>query len=444
MEWLFGVDDPLPPADKKPDISLPSQAEVDHYCADLTRGSEGGGGIYLETEVISRYFLSEVWAASFLEREGRSTSPLMKAWPAFEGEDDLPRLIEEYDVRPPMSNAMGLADHIYQGVSFSFTSRMIAAYMDLAAHKNSGIRIIEVSGGTGSSTGLVLEAYPARANTRVPLRDTITTTSPASLPASSPKPRNDTWTRQAVCNSTLNVERDPVEQGFAAVSRDVAIGVARQPASSFAAYKPCLGNDSLRLLPLPGWRLSTQEDLAALLQEHTNARFDDLCDIESINSFISIASVYDKCICLCVRIKVQPGPLMKETVLRVTDLIRTILADKQEADLREEDIRLHTKEPEPTNIEGRPDIGGGEPPELRFSPGRLDSFQFGQDASAPLPRQGDEMSVLVKTTGIDFKDVMAALNRVSGDYIGQEFSGLSPTPVPGPKSPSVPATRCVA
>ncbi|KAI1505023.1 hypothetical protein F5X99DRAFT_431130, partial [Biscogniauxia marginata] len=63
------------------------------------------------------------------------------------------------------------------------------------------------------------------------------------------------------------------------------------------------------------------------------------------------------------------------------------------------------------------------PLELRFTPGRLDSFHFGPDTSTLRPLQEDEVRISVKGTGINFKDVIVALNQVNDDHIVQDFAG---------------------
>lgn len=75
------------------------------------------------------------------------------------------------------------------------------------------------------------------------------------------------------------------------------------------------------------------------------------------------------------------------------------------------------------------EVGGGEETgdealELNFSPGRLDSFHFVQSRGTSPPLEESEIRILVKATGINFRDVLVALNQVSADHIGQEFAGV--------------------
>ncbi|RYO89820.1 hypothetical protein DL766_005136 [Monosporascus sp. MC13-8B] len=314
----------------------------------------------------------------------------------------------------------------------------IAAYMDVAAHKNSGIRIIEVGAGTGSSTSLVIEVLSCQGKYKgsSPRYDhyDYTDISPSFF-AKAQKQYADRADRMQF--RTLNVERDPVEKGFAAVPYDVVISVAETPLAVLdpnktvtggrlvlsEPYQPWFSNDSLRLWVSPGMgALSPAHDKGLQTDSlgHTGCEeIPQTPEAAMISPFVKTIT-REKQTLSYVYISVQPGPSIKETVLRVIDHIRTILADKQEADLRKEEGIVYIPR---TRY---------RPLELRFSPGSLDSFQ---DASAPLPLQGDEIRVLVKATGINFKDAIVSLNQISGDHIGQEFAGVVTDASPKPEIP---------
>lgn len=129
-------------------------------------------------------------------------------------------------------------------------------------------------------------------------------------------------------------------------------------------------------------------------------------------------------------------------IARVLDYNRTATQDEIETELLERDGIFdiprvveapHINElnrledggsaPEPVDTNGAvgSDLG---PLELCFSFGRLDSLHFRPDNTASLPLQDDEVRVHVKATGINFKDVVVALNEVLDDHIGQEFAGI--------------------
>jgi acyl transferase domain-containing protein/NADPH:quinone reductase-like Zn-dependent oxidoreductase len=83
------------------------------------------------------------------------------------------------------------------------------------------------------------------------------------------------------------------------------------------------------------------------------------------------------------------------------------------------DSTLHGFDVEATEVRGNED-----PIELRFTPGQLDSFHFGPDASAKLPLASGEVFVEVKAAGINFRDVMVVLNQLPASYVGYEYAGI--------------------
>lgn len=140
-------------------------------------------------------------------------------------------------------------------------------------------------------------------------------------------------------------------------------------------------------------------------------------------------------------VNVQSGPQMVQTIMRLLERTRTVPQDQQETEITEVDgaiwiprvveaphinklmdSEIHGYKPQPVEVGGGK--AGEDSLELRFSPGRLDSFHFGHDAMASQPLRSNEVRVSVKATGINFKDIMVALNQVSDDHIGQEFAGV--------------------
>lgn len=255
----------------KPDISLLSQAGIEEYCRQYTSGMPRGG-LDRETEVICRHFLSAMlesltalpvkhskrhldryveWAKRFLEHESESTMVLEKTWPGFEDDGVRPRLIEEYasslkqrqlivsygrNLVPIASGELdplellfngGIAESLYQSPLFSCTAHRVAAYMDLLAHKDSDIKVIEVGAGTGSTTTPILEALSrhgrfAGASARVSHYD-FTDISPSFLAEAQERYAAHAGRMRF---KTLDIERDPEEQGFELGSYDVVIAAA--------------------------------------------------------------------------------------------------------------------------------------------------------------------------------------------------------------------------
>ncbi|KAI1080984.1 hypothetical protein F5B20DRAFT_588940 [Whalleya microplaca] len=254
----------------KPDISLLSQHEIEEYCCQKTRGMPGQG-IDRETEIICRHFMSNAlealpddsvilkpdlqkyvqWARRFLKHEKGTTAELIEHWPGFDQDELRPRLISEYRASSPEKNNIvlfaenllpilagktdpldlmfntGVAESLYQTPLFSLASHRLAAYMDLLAHKDSNINIIEVGAGTGGTTSVILD----------------TLSSQGKFTGSSPRFNRYDFTdispsffvkaqgRYASLLShmrfkTLDIGRDPAGQGFDLSSYDIVIAAS--------------------------------------------------------------------------------------------------------------------------------------------------------------------------------------------------------------------------
>ncbi|KAI0021287.1 hypothetical protein F4780DRAFT_790484 [Xylariomycetidae sp. FL0641] len=258
--------------DWKPDIDFLSPREIEQICEEATHGVPSGG-IGLQKEVVSRHFMSVAleqlqgsppyksskphfqkyveWLHTFLDRETQSTAKLIKGWEGFDKADLRPGLLDEYAARSLADSNLvefgqnlvsvlkeeldpldllfnrGILDSFYQSPVFSFTAQRLGAYMDLLGHKNSDLKIIEVGAGTGSTSTVVLETLYQQ----------------GSHPGSSPRFNQFDFTdispsffakaqeRYAqygdrVRYKILDLERDPIEQGFEAHSYDVVVAAS--------------------------------------------------------------------------------------------------------------------------------------------------------------------------------------------------------------------------
>ncbi|KAI1341943.1 hypothetical protein F5Y15DRAFT_406440 [Xylariaceae sp. FL0016] len=119
-----------------------------------------------------------------------------------------------------------------------------------------------------------------------------------------------------------------------------------------------------------------------------------------------------------MHLNVGPGPLAAAAIMKVLD----------ESHMVEQDGQIYVPRvveappPKPADVGEEPDRSN--PLELRFSAGRLDSIHYGPDPLGSLPLEAGEIRMAVKATGINFKDVMVALNQVSDDHIGQDTTGV--------------------
>lgn len=261
----------------KPDISLLSQTDVESYCREhANKIGMPNSGFDGETELVCRYFLSDMlrqlgtngaaesscsskpsiqkyikWAKSFLAEERESTTLLQKAVPGFQDNDTREAFMEVYASKSIQKQQTvdygrnlvaivkeeidalgllfndGLAESLYSSPTFSLTAHRLAGYMDLLAHKNSDLRILEVGAGTGSTTTPVLDVLmlPSRKAPRFRQYD-FTDISPSFFA--------DAQERYATCSNRmrfkiLDIERDPEEQGFEPGSYDVVIAAAVCP-----------------------------------------------------------------------------------------------------------------------------------------------------------------------------------------------------------------------
>ncbi|KAI1091033.1 hypothetical protein F5B19DRAFT_484177 [Rostrohypoxylon terebratum] len=285
----------------KPDIAFLSQSSLEQYCKEQTRHLLVQDGIEPDTEIVSRYFISAAlehirhspiepakpyfaqyirWMETFVEREQKSTSDLMKSWEGFDNDELRPGLLDEYAAKsldksnirlfgqnliPILTGELdpldllfnnGILESFYKSPLYNLTSARIAAYMDLLAHKDSDIKIIEVGAGTGSTTGFVLDALSQQGRYRGSsprfTEYDFTDISPSFFAKAQ---------ERYACHSsrmrfkTLNLEQDPLEQGFEANSYDVVI------AASVLHATKCIGQTlkNVKKLLKPGGQLILAE-----------------------------------------------------------------------------------------------------------------------------------------------------------------------------------------
>ncbi len=187
-----------------------------------------------------------------------------------------------------------LMQEFYSGVFFGVSNQKIAAYVDLLAHKNPSLSILEIGAGTGSATKQVLDALQPQVKPHeqgTPRYDqyTYTDISPGFFEEAK-KRFIDHGDR--LLFKTLDIEKDPLLQGFDASKYDLVIASCvlhatasidntlantrklLKPAGKLVLIEPC--NLSSLRLPfvfglLPGWWHGTEKhrSLGPLLSEET-------------------------------------------------------------------------------------------------------------------------------------------------------------------------------
>jgi len=259
----------------KPDFGLLSSEQIEKYLREKVPDTSNEDGD-IKAEIVCRHFMLEAfretetnssreawstkphmlkyieWADDFNITQAASTASLIETeWPAFKDEAARPRLIkgwaegaawrakvvlfcehlgevlrEEVDPLDLMFN-QGVAEAVYRSPLLAATTSRLAAYVDLLAHKNSGMNILEVGAGTGSTTNLIMPSLirhgsETGASARFNRYD-FTDISPSFFGKA-----QERFARFAdkMNFKVLDLERDPVEQGFKEGSYDVVVAAA--------------------------------------------------------------------------------------------------------------------------------------------------------------------------------------------------------------------------
>ncbi|KAI0485064.1 hypothetical protein GGR56DRAFT_681136 [Xylariaceae sp. FL0804] len=118
----------------------------------------------------------------------------------------------------------GLARGLYSDDMFEVSGGHTAAFVDLLAHKNSGMSILEIGAGTGSFTGPVLSVLSRKGGQvqAAPRYDTYTFTdiSPSFFEKARVRFADH---GDRILLRTLDIEREPAQQGFDAAKYDLVL-----------------------------------------------------------------------------------------------------------------------------------------------------------------------------------------------------------------------------
>jgi hypothetical protein len=258
----------------RPDISLLKRREIEGYLQEHTQAIANVGGD-IKAEIVCRHLMSVAldeisnldtsdisskphlrkyleWVKNFTETGKESTAALVQsAWPEFSDPAARPSLIDEYAQSIPWRAGIvsfcrslvsimqektdpldilfnqGVAESIYRSPLLTLTAGRLAAYVDLVAHKNSNIKILEVGAGTGSTTSAVLDTLCRHGSStdgspRFKHYD-FTDVSPSFFAVAQERYAH---VSSRMRFKVFDLERDPVEQGFELESYDVIVAAA--------------------------------------------------------------------------------------------------------------------------------------------------------------------------------------------------------------------------
>ena len=120
-----------------------------------------------------------------------------------------------------------LARNFYHGDQLTGSYAKMAAYIDLMAHKNPNLKILEIGAGTGAATSPILQSLWSRSDTKE--ESTVPRFKQYDFTDLSPnffEKAREAYKGygESVNYRTLNIENDPLHQGFQAQHYDVVVG----------------------------------------------------------------------------------------------------------------------------------------------------------------------------------------------------------------------------
>ncbi|EHA24700.1 hypothetical protein ASPNIDRAFT_210217 [Aspergillus niger ATCC 1015] len=298
--------------DWKPDVDLISSSQTETYCLDKEtmpvewKPSKNVVTLHYMSEMLkeldaqgyettSPYFQRYLaWVRYHFDLLGESNPLLQSPWKdTFADDSRRMQYLADFAATGPVEGAVnsfckhlaaivreevdpldllfnqGLAKDLYKDEIFVITAKRMAVFMDLLAHKNSKLDILEIGAGTGSGTQQILSALGKQGNDKgvTPRYQSYTFTdiSPGFFEKAKAKFSDhvDRMTFQ-----TLDIERDPAAQGFTPGGYDVVIAAtvlhATQSISGYIILmEPTNKHDTVLngiWGTLPGWWRSTEED----------------------------------------------------------------------------------------------------------------------------------------------------------------------------------------
>lgn len=115
--------------------------------------------------------------------------------------------------------ALLLQDNILHQLYDFMQNSIYFAFLDLIAHKNPNLRVLEIGAGTGGTTATVLPVLRSAYGERMHLSYTYTDVSAGFFPAATERFKEYAAVQYAV----LDISKDPLDQGFKSESYDLII-----------------------------------------------------------------------------------------------------------------------------------------------------------------------------------------------------------------------------
>lgn len=176
-----------------------------------------------------------------------------------------------------------LMQNFYSSSLFTANNRKVANYVDLLAHKDSNLSILEIGAGTGGATAALLQALEPQNEGNDPHgtfryhRYTYTDVSPAFFESARERFKRHS---ERLVFQTLDIEQDPLEQGFEVEQYDVVVASfvlhatsnidltlkntrkLLKPGGKLILFEPCnleCARSAFAFGLLPGWWLGIED-----------------------------------------------------------------------------------------------------------------------------------------------------------------------------------------